>query len=263
MNHKYESNFKSFRRQVSQSRFLSLTASFSLFIGLFLTLNKMAGKFPLFENAWIYFIILFLILVGSVSAYVYMYDFRIRKSLKAIDPILYEHCDPEVYTEYLEATIRLDKRKNASPSLWMGYLKGLSYLNEKEKMREIIRVHGDILNDKLQFQVYEFNLMNESEQLKKFDAFYEMVSNKLKDKQQLDLLTVRGYLLKHRFDEANTRLSNIDIESLSLLDQVSWHTQKAKALVQLGQLDAAQTHIDFVIANGNTSYYVEEVEHLL
>lgn len=263
MSQKYETNFKSFRRQLSQSRFLSLTASFSLFIGLFLILNNMVGKCPLLENAWIYFVVLILIIVGSVSAYVYMYDFRIRKALKALDPILYEHCDPKSYTEYLEATIRLDKRKDASPSLWMGYLKGLSYLNENKKKREIVRVHGDILKDKLQFQVYKFNLMNESEQLKQFEPFYDMLSNKLKDKQQLNLLTVRGHLLKHQFEEANILLSSIDTESLSLLDQVSWHTQKAKTLVQLGQFDVAQTHIDFVMDHGNTSYYVEEVKHLL
>lgn len=263
MSQNYETTFKSFRRQLSQSRFMSLTASFSLFIGLFLILNNMVDKLNVLKNAWVYFVVLMLIIIGSVGAYVYMYDFRIRRALKSLEPIIYEDCDPKSYTEYLEATIRFDKRRDASPSLWMGYLKGLSYLNEKEKMRQIVRVQSDILSDKLQFKVYQYNLLNESEQLKKFDEFYEMLTDQLKDENQRKLLTVRGHLLKHKFKEAEAVLSTIDLDGLSLLDKVSWHTQKAKALVQIGQFDEAQTHINFVLKHGNTSYYVDEVKHLL
>lgn len=258
----YDSYFYRFRRKYSQNRLLSITVSFSVFISLYILLNGSVNRFKILSNAWVYYLVLLLIFIISVAAYLYLFDFRIKRALIELEDIIYDYADPLAFTEYLEATINFTKNKKVSPSLWMSYLKGLSYLDDKNKMREIIENHGNILEGNVQMEAYKFDLLSHYNQKQEFDKYLSKMTSVLKSDKQLKLIEIKGCMLNNEYQRASQLLEEVFEEEDDLISKVSWHLQKATALIKMNQKDAAKPHIQFVLDNGNTSYYVSEAKYL-
>ncbi len=251
-----EYHYKEFRNKMGMARFFSLSVAFSAFISFVLILNQLQKNLKFFQNEWVYVIALLLIIVASMAAYVYLYDYRLRKALQKLNPILFDEVDPQAFTDYLEKTMNFDK-KNISPSLWIAYLMGLSYLNDQKKMAFILREHEDILKGNVEYKIYEFSLYPPDKQRREFKSYFNAISKHFKDTSSLE---IKSSMLNHDYEKANTLLDQY--EPTSNLDKVSWHHRKALVLYGLKQKEAAQVHIDYVIEHGNTSYYVKEAENL-
>lgn len=258
----YDSYFYRFRRKYTQNRLLSITVSFSVFISLYILLNGLVNKFKILSNAWVYFLMLLIIFIISVAAYLYLFDFRIKRALIELEDIIYDYVDPLAFTEYLEATINYSKNRKVSPSLWLSYLKGLSYLGDKKKMREILENHGSILEGNLQIEAYNFNLLSHYHQKQEFEKYLSNMEKALKSEKQVKLIEIKGYMLNDEYQRANQLLDEVFDEDDDLISKVSWHLQKATVLIKMNQKDAARPHIQFVLDNGNTSYYVSEAKYL-
>lgn len=258
----YETIFKEFRRRYSSSRLFASSVGISVLLSLYLMINNMKANSNLSERPYLYFFLMIGALIVAIGAYTYLYNFRLMKSLEVLDPILYDHADPKSYTDYLQATIRFDKRKSVPPALWIAYLKGLSYLGKTKEMKDIMNNHSDILKDNIQYKAFEFNVMAIVDQRKSYDRYYDTMSKRLKSMTQIESLKIKGHFLKQDYDTVIESLKLMEPYQNTLLDKVSWNFQMSQALVLSKQKEEAKPYLTFVIDHGNTSYYVEEAKKL-
>lgn len=259
----YEQIFKDFRQKYSISRIFASTVGISVLLSLYLILNRSYQNTSIQDNAYLYAFLVLVILAMAIAAYTYLYNFRLMKALEVLDTIIYDYVDPKAYTEYLEATIKFDKKKSVTPALWIAYLKGLSYMGRNRDMADIISNHRDILSDNIQFKAFEFNNMTITDQKKAYDGYYDKMSKKLKSQAQLEALKIKGHFLNRDFKKAIESLENIKDNQTSAMEKVTWNFQMGQAFTFLRRNDEAKPYLDYVVDKGNTSYYVQEAKKLL